>query len=157
MPFGVLCDTGRMLIVSQSNWLAHIWRICFQLRTCQRLVCKVLKCLSRLTQVPLCPGFSWDSVNSTLMFWLLLSDKSTPGASLLAGESRCLYSVAAGDGAEPGLLAWIRGRVILYYMASCCGELARGQLLLGCWLGSSQQVVRRCVDSGPLVGGQLYC
>lgn len=46
-----------------------------------------------------CPGFSWGSVNSTLKFWLLLSDRRTPSAEgSSAGKSHCLYGAAAEAG-----------------------------------------------------------
>lgn len=51
----------------------------------------------------------------------------------------CLSGTAAGDRVEPGQMAQTRQQVIPYHVTPCrrqssCGELARGQLLLGgCW------------------------
>lgn len=55
------------------------------------------------------------------------------------GMNCCLSGTAAGDRVEPGQMAQTRQQVIPYHMTPCrrlssCGELARGQLLLGgCW------------------------
>lgn len=86
---------------------------------------------NRNGSLKICPGFSQDSINSTLIFWLLLSDRRAPCAILgcSAQMSHCLYWATARGREEPGLVAWIRQEVIPYQTISCkrqllCGELA---------------------------------
>lgn len=84
--------------------------------------------------VPHCPGFSWDSVNSTLIFWLVLAVGSTPGAKIRPQW--------------PGQLTSVRQEML--WGAGQAGSSAQ-ELLDISW-----QVVRHCTESGPLISGQLY-
>lgn len=68
-----------------------------------------------------CLGFSQDSVTSTSMVLLLLSDGSMPRARSghSVGKRLCLCGAAAGGRADLGQIMWIRQQVIPYQVSSC--------------------------------------
>lgn len=53
-------------------------------------------CNSSGEDITVCPDFSWDDINSTSIFWLLLSDRSAPRTRLLSRGKLCFH-VGAGE------------------------------------------------------------
>lgn len=87
----------------------------------------------------MCPSFSYDSINSMLVFWLLMSDKRTlkPRAKPLnVAEPLPLWCSSRGwRGARTAILSKFRGYSILHdimrktiklWVVSCLG-------VAGCW------------------------
>lgn len=64
------------------------------------------------------PGFSWDGVSGTQMFWLLLSDGSVTCPDWSA-EQGTVTTVMPQGMAEPGQLTWIRQEVISHHGMWC--------------------------------------
>lgn len=81
-------------------------------------------------------GFSRNSIDTTLMFWLLLRNGSMPTARPSHSErkSRCFYRVTAGGRVESGQLTWTNQEScsmlcdIMWKAVKLCGVGQRGRL-----------------------------